>query len=141
VKHVVGTVGEIPAGGRKLVTIEGRSIGVFNVDGEFFAVRNVCPHQGASLCLGELHGILDSSGPGEYDFDPSQMMLRCPWHGWEFDLRTGRSWFDPSRTRVRRYDVTIADSGEPRADGRIQGPYTAETYPVQQEQARLVIDL
>ena len=49
---VVGTVDEIPPGGRKIVEVAGRSIGVFNVGGEFFALRNRCPHQGGPLCEG-----------------------------------------------------------------------------------------
>lgn len=112
-------------------------MGIFNIDGEFFAVRNVCPHQGASLCRGELYGTLDSSAPGEYRHGTSQLMLRCPWHGWEFDVRTGRSWFDPGRTRVRSYPVTVAES-----DARVEGPYVVETYPVTETDARrLVIEL
>ena len=37
----------------------------------------------------------------------SNEIIRCPWHGWEFDLRTGQSWFDPRAVRVRRYDVSV----------------------------------
>jgi nitrite reductase/ring-hydroxylating ferredoxin subunit len=143
VKHVVGTVDEIAPGRRKIVTLEGRSIGVFNVNGSYFAIRNTCPHQGASLCLGDLYGTLESGGPGEYRYDPDLVVLRCPWHGWEFDVRTGQSWFDPVRTRVRRYEVTLDPaSGAPRADGRIEGPYVAETYPVTvEESAQIVVEL
>ena len=57
-KYRVATVEEIPIGGRKLVTIAGRSIGVFNIDGEFYALRNTCPHQGGPLCQGRLTGFL-----------------------------------------------------------------------------------
>ena len=54
--HVVAEAGEIPPGGRKIVEVEGRSIGIFNVGGEYLAVRNRCPHQGGPLCLGTLVG-------------------------------------------------------------------------------------
>jgi 3-phenylpropionate/trans-cinnamate dioxygenase ferredoxin subunit len=143
VKHVVGTVDEITPGQRKIVTLEGRSIGVFNVDGKFFAIRNTCPHQGASLCLGELYGTLESAGPGDYRLDPDQVILRCPWHGWEFDLRTGQSWFDPGRTRVRRYDVTLASpAATPHLHERIEGPFVAVTYAVTvEEAARIVVEV
>ena len=57
-KFVVGKVDEIPPGGRKIVRIAGRSIGVFNVDRGFYAIRNRCPHQGAALCEGKLWGVL-----------------------------------------------------------------------------------
>jgi 3-phenylpropionate/trans-cinnamate dioxygenase ferredoxin subunit len=135
VKHVVGTIDELPPGTRKVVTVDGRSIGIFNVDGELYAVRNLCPHQGAELCAGNLHGHLDSTGPGDYRYSGEQLMLRCPWHGWEFDLRSGRSWFDPEKTRVRRYEVTVGN-------GRQEGPYVVETYPVESGPGReIVIDV
>ena len=90
------TVDEIPPGGRKIVEVGGRSIGVFNVGGEFFALRNRCPHQGGPLCLGITLGFLRSAGPGEFHYSRAGEILRCPWHGWEFDMRTGQSWFDPA---------------------------------------------
>ena len=55
-RHVVAKVGEIPIGGKKLVSVKGRDIGVFNVNGEFFALLNKCPHAGASLCHGRIIG-------------------------------------------------------------------------------------
>ena len=57
-KHVVAAVAEIPPGGRKLVTADGRAIVVFNLDGEFFALSNRCPHRGGSLCDGNLTGLV-----------------------------------------------------------------------------------
>src|SRR6185295_16153946 len=87
--------------------IGGRSVGVFNVNGEYFAVLNRCPHQGGSLCGGRQSGVVTSSRPGEYVTSRANEIIRCPWHGWEFDLRTGQSWFDPRAVRVRRYDVTV----------------------------------
>jgi nitrite reductase/ring-hydroxylating ferredoxin subunit len=107
--HVVARVAELPPGERRIVEIEGRSIGVFNVDGEFHALRNTCPHQGAPLCRGSLNGTARSSRPGEYQWVSEGEVLRCPWHGWEFDLTTGRSLFDPEGTRVRRYPLSVRD--------------------------------
>jgi len=106
-RYVVGTVDDIPPGGRKIVEIGGRTVGVFNVNGEYFAVLNRCPHQGGSLCSGRQSGLVQSNRPGEYSFSRSGEIVRCPWHGWEFDLRTGQSWFDPRAVRVRRYDVSV----------------------------------
>ena len=94
-RHVVAAVGEIAEGERKLVTVEGREIGVFNVKGEFYALLNKCPHAGASLCRGMVIGLAQSDEPGEYRLTRPGEFLRCPWHGWEFDIRTGQSWFDP----------------------------------------------
>jgi 3-phenylpropionate/trans-cinnamate dioxygenase ferredoxin subunit len=145
-KHVVGTVEEIPPGGRKVVEIAGRSIGVFNLNGEFFALRNRCPHQGGPLCLGKQSGFIRSSLPGEYEYSRQGEIVKCPWHSWEFDIRTGQSWFDPKRVRVRQYDVTVAPAAtlvaeEAPAPGLEPGPYVAETYPVTVEQQYIVIDL
>jgi len=100
-------VDDIPPGERKIVEIGGRTVGVFNVNGEYFAVLNRCPHQGGSLCSGRQTGLVMSSRPGEYEVTRSNEIIRCPWHGWEFDLRTGQSWFDPRAVRVRRYDVSV----------------------------------
>jgi nitrite reductase/ring-hydroxylating ferredoxin subunit len=143
-RYIVATVEEIPPGERMIVEVAGRSIGVFNLDGEFFALRNVCPHQGGPLCIGSLGGLVSSSAPGEYKYSRSGEMLRCPWHGWEFDIRTGQSWFDPARVRVRRYEVAI-EGGQPGATGPqkelARGPYIAETYPVAVERRHIVVEI
>ncbi len=107
--HVVARAGELRPGERKIVEVEGRSIGVFNVHGTFYALRNACPHQGAPLCLGLVQGTALPSAPGEYVWAREGEILRCPWHGWEFDLTTGESIFNPHRTRVRRYDVSVVE--------------------------------
>jgi len=135
-KWVVGTVDEIPPGGRKIVEVAGRSVGVFNVGGEFFALLNRCPHQGGPLCLGHTHGFLRPASVGEYDYSRAGEMLRCPWHGWEYDLRTGQSWFDPSSVLVRRYDVTVAAGSDLQ-----KGPYVAETYPVSVDQQYVLVEI
>src|SRR5512134_2347766 len=98
-KYVVALVSEIPVGQRKIVEVAGRLIGVFNLNGEFFALRNRCPHQGGPLCQGRLSGRLLASVPGQYDYSSPGEMLHCPWHGWEFEIKTGQSWFDPAQIR------------------------------------------
>ena len=144
-RHIVATVEEIPPGARKIVEVAGRSIGVFNLGGTFFALRNRCPHQGGPLCDGKTGGFVSSDGPGEYRYSRPGEALRCPWHGWEFDIRTGQSWFDPTAIRVRRYEVTVEvapeSSPEPPAPGLTAGPYVAETYPVAVERQYVVIDI
>jgi 3-phenylpropionate/trans-cinnamate dioxygenase ferredoxin subunit len=123
VKHTVATVDEIPPGSRKIVDIGGRSIGVFNIDGQYYALLNRCPHQGGALCEGRLWGVLRATQPGVFDYDARREILTCPWHGWEFNVTTGRSWCEPERLRVRRYEVSV------------------ETYPVSVEGARVVVDV
>ena len=147
VRHVVAAAGEIAPGERKIVTVAGRSIGVFNVGGEFFALRNRCPHQGGALCEGQLWGVLESTVPGEYRYRESREVVACPWHGWEFHLRTGQSWCAPERLKVSRYEVALVAGTELPADpeapapGMVKGPYVAETYPVAQAGAYLVVEL
>lgn len=103
-------VEELPPGSRRVVSVEGREIGVLNVDGTLYGVRNRCPHQGAELCRGTVGGTMLPSDPYEYHFGLDGYVLRCPWHGWEFDLRTGEKLFDPgSRVRTKTYPVTVED--------------------------------
>jgi nitrite reductase/ring-hydroxylating ferredoxin subunit len=149
-RFIVARAGDLPQGSRTVVEVAGRSIGVFNLGGEFFALRNRCPHQGGPLCAGPLTGLVVGETPGEYRICRPGEFLRCPWHGWEFDVRTGHSWFDPARTRVRSYQVEVmrgtdlvgADAeGEPPAAGLVRGPYTAETYPVSVDEDYVIVEV
>ncbi|MBI1294202.1 Rieske 2Fe-2S domain-containing protein [bacterium] len=141
-KHIVATVDEIPLGGRKIVEIAGRSIGVFHVDNGYYAIRNTCPHQGGPLCEGLLTGFLMADVPGEYTYTRRGEIVRCPWHGWEFDVKTGQSWWDPARTRVRSYEVAVGEVDPADVEnGRIKGPYVAEHYAVSIEQPYVLVDV
>jgi nitrite reductase/ring-hydroxylating ferredoxin subunit len=135
-RHVVATVDDIPPGQRMLVKVGGREIGIFNVGGEYFAVSNRCPHEGASLCKGRVVGLVESSEPGSYQFSRRGELLRCPWHGWEFDLRTGKSWCEPDRTKVRSYDLKVESGG-----ALVEGELQAETFPVVIEKQYVVIEV
>ncbi|TCH98332.1 Rieske (2Fe-2S) protein [Roseococcus sp. SYP-B2431] len=134
-RHVVATTGEIAPGSSKLVTVRGRSVALFNRDGEYFAISNTCPHAGGSLCHGALVSLVQSSRPGQYELSRRGEMLQCPWHGWEFDIRTGQSWCDPESFRARAYQVTV-EPGETLA----KGPYVAETFPVAVEGEYVVVE-
>lgn len=148
-EFVVAEAGEIPPGGRKIVEVGGKSIGIFNIDGEFFALTNTCPHAGAELCLGTLSGFVRSRAPGEYDYIRRGEVLRCPWHQWEFDVRTGQSWWDPAKVRVRRYETHVVRGAElaRRADrelvdeGLEPGPYVVETHPVRATEEYVIVTL
>ncbi len=106
--HIVCRVGELPPGARKLVEINGRSIGVFRLeDGRYLALRNRCPHRGAPLCEGRRTGLITAEEPYRPVFQRDGEILRCPWHGWEFDLITGRSVFMPEAIRVKSYPVGV----------------------------------
>jgi len=135
-RHVVAAVGEIAPGGSKLVTIKGRPIALFNVEGEYFAFFNNCPHAGASLCNGKIVRPVESSAPGIYRLAHGRAMLRCPWHGWQFDIRSGEAWCDPRTLKARNYKVAVAAGSD-----LAKGPYLAETFPVSVERQYIVIDL
>ncbi len=110
---VVAKVSEIPPGRRKIVVpFRGLAgIGVFNVNGRFYAVRNICPHRGGPLCTGELSGRVMANGPPSSRestilIDRIGEVLRCPWHQWAFEISTGRCLLDP-QIRVATYPVRI----------------------------------
>jgi len=152
-KYVVSRVDEIVAGGRKIVEVGGRSIGIFRVGDEFFALRNRCPHQGGPLCEGVLWGLWEAPAPGDIRYSRKGEILTCGWHGWEFDIRTGQSWCDPRKLRVRAYKVSVESGATMLADeddgsaetvpsgARVKGPYVAETYPVTTDGAYVVVDV
>lgn len=102
----VARVGELAPGERKLVEIRKHSIGLFNVNGEYIAALNMCPHELAPVCKGRVSGTTLPSQPGEFIWGREGEILACPWHGWEFDLLTGQMLAD-ERVRIRRYPVTV----------------------------------
>lgn len=112
-RYVVAKVGELRPGDRKIIEVGNRSIGVFNVHGQFYALRNSCPHQGAPLCIGPVTGTTFAVKPYQQTFEREGEIVRCPWHSWEFDITTGRSVFNPHATRVKSFEVT---AGKPDPD-------------------------
>jgi nitrite reductase/ring-hydroxylating ferredoxin subunit len=135
-KHVVAVAREIPPGNRKLVTVRGRPIAIFNIKGEFYGLLNRCPHQGGPMCEGVLTGLIQSDDPGTYQYSRSGEILRCPWHGWEFDVKTGQSYCDPQKITVRNYPVEVTPGQRV-----VQGPYVAEKIPVTREEQYIVVEV
>ncbi|WP_435010474.1 non-heme iron oxygenase ferredoxin subunit [Tundrisphaera lichenicola] len=82
---------ELPPGGKKLVEIEGRALAVFNVDGAYYAIDDVCTHDGGPLAEGDLEGT----------------EIRCPRHGARFDVRTGRALCLPAIEPVDVHSVEV----------------------------------
>ena len=106
-RHIVGKVDELPPGERKIVPVGGKGgIGVFNVDGTFYALRNMCPHKGGPLCQGRLRPHVISDETYQVDFEREGEIIKCSWHQWEFDIKTGTALYD-SRMRVKTYPVTV----------------------------------
>ena len=102
---------DLPPGGRKIVEEGSVSIGVFNLGGKFYAIKNVCPHYGAPLCQGSLHGTHKPSDVHQYDPAYEGQIIRCPWHGWEFDIVTGKGLYDRN-SRVANYVVEVDEQGD-----------------------------
>jgi nitrite reductase/ring-hydroxylating ferredoxin subunit len=143
-RHVVGTLEDFPPDSRRRVEVGRRAIAIFNAGGRIYAVRDVCPHQGAPLSHGVVLGRVLSSAPGEYEYEPDCKYVRCPWHGWEYSLETGESSYDPAHDRVRAYDVTVESGAKLAAThpgGRLSGPYVAETVPVSMENDYVVLEV
>src|SRR5580765_4107950 len=83
---------EIAPGQSKLVTVNGRMVGLFNVGGVFHAIDNICLHRGGPLAGGTIGG----------------QVVTCPWHGWQYDVTTGHLVQDPT-VGVTRHDTRVVD--------------------------------
>jgi 3-phenylpropionate/trans-cinnamate dioxygenase ferredoxin component len=86
----VAGLSDLAAGSCKAVEVEGKTIALFNVDGVVFALDNTCLHQGGPLGEGMLEGDV----------------VTCPWHMWEYNVRTGEKVGTPSM-KVTRYEVRV----------------------------------
>src|SRR5690348_8066689 len=110
-EYRVGPLEEIPERGGVLAVAGDVEIGVFRVGGQLRAYENRCRHQGGPVCTGEILGryeaVLnpDRTIAGERFVD-DQPRIACPWHGWEYDLESGRCAADP-RFALRRYEVSV----------------------------------
>ena len=108
-ERVVGRLDELRREGSRVVDVDGRPVVVLSVGEDLYAVSGRCPHMGAPMCAGSVGGTLVASAPGELVYGHDQRVLRCPWHGWEFDLETGRSLLEPRRVGLRTFRVTCED--------------------------------
>lgn len=106
--HFVGNAAQIAEGKHRVFDIAGRPVVIYNVRGEYFAYLNYCPHQGARMDKGPVCGTNMCSDVYAYRFGRAGEIVRCPWHGWEFDLRTGQSLARKDK-RLRRYEVVLED--------------------------------
>lgn len=97
-------VSDVKVSGRKLVRVKEMEVGIFFVDGQFVAYRNYCPHAAAPACEGTVCGTRLPSEVYDYKYGRDQEILRCPWHGWEFDLKTGKHLVD-EKVKLRSYPL------------------------------------
>ena len=92
----VAKVSDLTPGEGMCVEVDGNQIALFNLNGEFYAIDNVCPHRGGPLSQGRL--------------DPAALTVQCPWHGWMFRCDTGVSQNIPT-ARVQKFEVRV-EGGE-----------------------------
>ena len=88
----IGHVEDFPDGTSKAVRVKNKTIALFHVSGHFFAINNICPHEGGPLTKGKLKGYV----------------VGCPWHDLQFDVRTGFGT-DGGGYCVASYDVRVRD--------------------------------
>jgi nitrite reductase/ring-hydroxylating ferredoxin subunit len=97
----VARVGDIPSGTGRQVTVHDRWVGLFNVNGRFHAVDNLCLHRGGPLSEGPIAGCV----------------VTCPWHGWQYDLASGVLVQDPSVGVTRHETRIVGDEIQVRLTG------------------------
>jgi nitrite reductase (NADH) small subunit len=107
-EFVVGRADEFPPGSRHILEVGGRSIGIYHSGGRLFAVQNVCPHALAPICERDLSGTFLPTPIGE---DPEYaldgLVLKCVWHGWEWDVRSGTSLFTGEKRRLKVFPIRV----------------------------------
>ncbi|HEX4215992.1 MAG TPA: Rieske (2Fe-2S) protein [Candidatus Dormibacteraeota bacterium] len=109
-KYVLFPADSLAKGSMRAVSVGGVAVVVVRAsDGGYYALRDVCSHQGARLSEGRLEAPVVADGNGGYEVATDNEVLRCPWHWYEFSLSTGRSLGDPAKTRVRSYKVEVED--------------------------------
>ena len=112
-EQLIGKASEFKDGDRRIVFLGDREIGVFRHEGQFHAYSNYCLHQGGPACEGltiakvEEHIMPDKTSRGLY-FSDKEMHFVCPWHGYEYDMKTGECVPDRS-IKLRRFEVVTQD--------------------------------
>ena len=109
----VGKESEFEDRDRKIIVQGDLEIGVFRVNGAFYAYENNCPHQGGPVCQGKILNkveevLADDKTSKGLKFSESDVHIVCPWHGYEYNLVTGRHPGDKN-VRLKPYEVKIAD--------------------------------
>ncbi|MFD1600455.1 Rieske (2Fe-2S) protein [Halobellus rarus] len=105
----VASVGEVPRGRGIAVDVDGIEIAVFNVEGEFHAISNRCPHQGAPLYkAGEKKiNAEDTWTESRGGVNEDDLTVSCPWHLWELDIESGEH--EVSGKCIGTFDAKVVD--------------------------------
>lgn len=112
-EHVVADARELDEGDRIIVELDGIELGIFNIKGDYRSFVNWCPHQSGPCCEGALKGLIDATWDADalnttLTYSSEGEILSCPWHGWEFDLTTGKCLSDEN-VELPSYPVTVKD--------------------------------
>lgn len=107
--YEVARVEDIPDRGGMIVTVGSLEIGLFRSGDTIRAWRNHCPHMAAPVCRGTVTGTMLTTEVYQYRYGRDGEILQCPWHGWEFDLESGRHLAPGSSARLRGYPVEIVN--------------------------------
>jgi nitrite reductase (NADH) small subunit len=105
----VGALEDMEEAKATVAVVEGREIGLVRWGDEIYAMRNICPHQFGPVCAGYTMPLIGGESAGALTADPDRPVVICPWHGWEFDARTGQAAWGRSRYKLKVYDVKIED--------------------------------
>ena len=109
--HDIGAVTDFEVGRPQRVEIDGRALVVVNDGERFYAIRDICPHQGARLSDGHCKSRLRVTSVGaQPEIQADDLVLQCAWHGWMFALDTGRALTETDGARVRTYSARVQDS-------------------------------
>lgn len=108
-EYMIGRLDDFEADKIVPVTVAGRRIGVVRKGETVFAFADRCPHHGAPMCAGKLVGTMLPSNPDEYQFGLDGLVVRCPWHAYEFSLQTGESVGHTIASRLFVYPTEVRD--------------------------------
>jgi nitrite reductase/ring-hydroxylating ferredoxin subunit len=113
-KVFVGAREKVPEGGRLVVDVGETTIGIFRTGGRLYAYLNTCAHQGGPVCQGKIiprvDEVIDERGESHgFKFDEEDLHIVCPWHGFEYSIKTG---VHPGRPSARLVSVPVEEGSD-----------------------------
>jgi nitrite reductase (NADH) small subunit len=112
-EYFAGKVTDYADGDRKVVDCADSEVGIFRIDGEFFAWHNRCAHRAGPVCQGRImkrviEPVAEDRTIRSQQYDPSETHIICPWHGYEYSIKTGFHQGN-HRIRLRKAEIAIRD--------------------------------
>jgi len=97
---------DVAIGKPRIVTIGRIRVGIFQLEDGYAALLNICPHRAGQLCEGPVSGTTRQTDKTEFVYERAGELIRCAWHGWEFDIRSGKCLVD-EKLRARTFPVHV----------------------------------